>query len=235
MIQGFGKKSQLEKISKEQVAMSEKSSHEALEQRIQELEQAEEELRDNEKKYRSLFSNIPGMVYRGQSDWSTIIISNSEMVCGYSADAFKTKTVNWTELIHPDDKKRVIEEQFSQRREKKSIVQEYRIVTKDGSIRWVSDHKTWFYKEDGSFFGVDGIVYDISYRKEAEEELRETRDFLEGLITFANAPIIVWNSEAKITRFNNAFERLTGYEAREVVGKDFGILFPKNKQGASPF
>jgi PAS domain S-box-containing protein len=214
--------------------MSEKPSYEELEQRIQELEQtefrlkkAEQELRDTEEKYQSLFPNIPGMVYQGKSDWSTSIVSNSEMLCGYSVDEFNTQMVNWIELIHPDDKKLVIEEVIKLQRKQKYIIQEYRIVTKDGSIRWVSDHKTFVFKEDGSFFEVDGIVFDITDRKKDEENLRKTRDYLEGLINFANAPIIVWDPESRITRFNHAFERLTGYEAREILGKDLSILFPE--------
>jgi PAS domain S-box-containing protein len=214
--------------------MSEKPSYEELEQRIQELEQtefrlkkAEQELRDTEEKYQSLFPNIPGMVYQGKSDWSTSIVSNSEMLCGYSVDEFNTQMVNWIELIHPDDKKLVIEEVIKLQRKQKYIIQEYRIVTKDGSIRWVSDHKTFVFKEDGSFFEVDGIVFDITDRKKDEENLRKTRDYLEGLINFANAPIIVWDPESRITRFNHAFERLTGYEAREILGKDLSMLFPE--------
>jgi PAS domain S-box-containing protein len=220
--------------------MSEKPSYEELKQRIQELEQtefrlkkAEEELRDTEEKYQSLFSNIPGMVYRGKSDWSTSIISNSEMLCGYSVDEFNTQMVNWIDLIHPDDKKLVIEEAIKLQRKQKYVVQDYRIATKDGRMRWVSDHKTFVFKKDGSFEGVDGIVYDITHRKQTEEDLRETRDSLEGLLNFANAPIIVWDSEAKVTRFNHAFERLTGYESREVIGKDFSMLFPEASKDKS--
>jgi PAS domain S-box-containing protein len=69
-------------------------------------------------------------------------------------------------------------------------------------------------------------LQDITERKIAEEALRETRDYLESLIDFANAPIIVWDPGFTITRFNHAFERLSGYAAGEVVGKDLSILFP---------
>ena len=41
---------------------------------------------------------------------------------------------------------------------------------------------------------------DITERKRAEEELRETRDYLENLFNYANAPIIVWDAEFRITR-----------------------------------
>ena len=46
--------------------------------------------------------------------------------------------------------------------------------------------------------------------EERTSELRETRDYLDNLFNYANAPIIVWNPNYEITRFNHAFERLTG-------------------------
>ncbi len=67
----------------------------------------------------------------------------------------------------------------------------------------------------------------ITERISAEKELRETHNYLERLINHANAPIIVWDPKFKITRFNHAFERLTGYPADEVVGQKLSMLFPK--------
>ena len=64
-------------------------------------------------------------------------------------------------------------------------------------------------------------------------ELRETRDYLDNLINYANAPIIVWNPEYEITRFNRAFERLTRLNAAEVVGRKLDILFPQSSRESS--
>jgi PAS domain S-box-containing protein len=63
--------------------------------------------------------------------------------------------------------------------------------------------------------------------RQKEEELRETTDYLENLFNYANAPIIVWDPEFKITRFNHAFEHLTGYTADDVIGRELSILFPE--------
>jgi PAS domain S-box-containing protein len=57
-------------------------------------------------------------------------------------------------------------------------------------------------------------------------ELKETRDYLDNLFNHANAPIIVWDPDYTITRFNRAFERLTGRKAEEVLGTKLDILFP---------
>jgi PAS domain S-box-containing protein len=69
--------------------------------------------------------------------------------------------------------------------------------------------------------------------KERTKELRETRDYLDNLFNYANAPIIVWNPDYEITRFNQAFERLTGRTAEEVIGGKINILFPDDSHDES--
>ncbi|MDO9510517.1 MAG: CHASE3 domain-containing protein [Bacteroidales bacterium] len=58
------------------------------------------------------------------------------------------------------------------------------------------------------------------------EDRRETNEYLENLLDYANAPIIVWNMDYKITRFNKAFEALTGRTEKDVIGQSLEILFP---------
>lgn len=64
-------------------------------------------------------------------------------------------------------------------------------------------------------------------------EIDDSRDYLENLFNYANAPIIVWNPDSSITRFNHAFEHLTGYTADEVFGKKLNILFPQASRDES--
>ena len=74
---------------------------------------------------------------------------------------------------------------------------------------------------------LSGYRKELADRKRAEEELRETRDYLENLLNHANAPIIVWNPRSEITQFNHAFERLTGYRSEEVTGQPLSLLLPR--------
>lgn len=68
------------------------------------------------------------------------------------------------------------------------------------------------------------------YRKQAEsaEALQETNEYLENLFNHANAPIIVWDADGKITRFNHAFEEIAGVKAEQVLGKGMDFLFAEN-------
>ena len=73
---------------------------------------------------------------------------------------------------------------------------------------------------------IQVLLRDITERKQAEEELRRSASFLENLIDSANAPIIVWNADLRITRFNHAFERLAQRTADQVLGQPLDLLFP---------
>jgi len=69
--------------------------------------------------------------------------------------------------------------------------------------------------------------------KQAQEELQETRNYLENLFNYANALIIVWDPEFRITRFSRAFKHLTGYTAEEVIGQKLHLLLPEKSRDKS--
>jgi PAS domain S-box-containing protein len=80
---------------------------------------------------------------------------------------------------------------------------------------------------------IISVTRDITERKQAEEKLRQTNEYLENLFNYANAPIIVWNPEFRITRFNQAFEKITGKKSSDVIGKPLDILFPPDRVDGS--
>ncbi|MCX6690336.1 MAG: PAS domain-containing protein [Methanoregula sp.] len=77
------------------------------------------------------------------------------------------------------------------------------------------------------------ILTDITEKKQVEKNLRETTEYLNNLLNYANAPIIVWDPGFRITRFNHAFEHLTGRTEREVLGQSLDILFPAESRDTS--
>jgi PAS domain S-box-containing protein len=70
-------------------------------------------------------------------------------------------------------------------------------------------------------------------KRKSDELLIETNVYLTSLITYASNPIVTWDVDSKITRFNRAFEKLTGFSEAEVLGKDFDILFPQETRSNS--
>jgi len=76
-------------------------------------------------------------------------------------------------------------------------------------------------------------IYTINLRDEharTAEKLRETSEYLENLLAYTSAPIIVWDPSFKIVKFNRAFEKMTGLTAGEVIGKPLKILFPEENK-----
>jgi len=86
---------------------------------------------------------------------------------------------------------------------------------------------------DGKIVKLAGTFQNIDKYKMAEETLRETNEYLHKLIDYANAPIIIWDPAFRITRFNEAFENLTGLTEQEVIGQKIEILFPAECREAS--
>ena len=74
---------------------------------------------------------------------------------------------------------------------------------------------------------------EIAVRRATEASLRETSEYLDSLVGYANAPIIIWDREFRITRFNHAFELLTGRPESDVKGQPLTILFPAEQQERS--
>ena len=80
-----------------------------------------------------------------------------------------------------------------------------------------------------SYTSIRSLEKEIALRKQTESALRETSGYLNNLIDYANAPIIVWDPQFKVTRFNTAFESLTGRSATDILGCSLEILFPRDQ------
>jgi len=192
---------------------------------ITERKGAEKALQASVQKHKTLVENIPGMVYRAHPDWSAVIISGCEETCGYTEDELNSREGCWLSIIHPDDMERALEESAGLIKERKSIVQVYRIIAKSGENRWVEDHKTSLFSQEGRFVGIDGIVFDITERKRAEEELQKEKDFRNRLVQASPAFFVAIDAKGKTLMMNEAMLDAIGYTEKEVVGKDYLSTF----------
>jgi PAS domain S-box-containing protein len=190
--------------------------------------QTEKALGANEEKFRTLIHNIPGMVYRGRPDWTVEIIANSDIICGYSGKEFRSGEAHWPDLIHKEDRGRVFEEASQIEKKPERLIQEYRIIHKDGKTRWVKDQKISQFI-DGKFIGVNGIVYDITECKQAEERLRESEQKYRSLFENANDAIFIADTKTGIILdANKQAEKLTGRPKDEIIGIHQSKLHPSH-------
>ena len=103
-----------------------------------------------------------------------------------------------------------------------------------GTLSFGTRNRGAFSSEElGLMEAVTYLVTSALARKKIEDDLRGTSQYLENLITYANAPIIVWDTRYRILRFNHASEFLTGMPAGTVLGRSLEILFPEETRMTS--
>lgn len=89
----------------------------------------------------------------------------------------------WTERLHPEDRERILaaDERFEAGGE--SFSEEYRLLARDGSVVWVREEAVSIRGENGEPLYWQGVIYDVTKRREAEERLeyQALHDLLTGL------------------------------------------------------
>ena len=195
----------------------------------------EEALRENERKLAEqafMLANISDAVIAFDREYRiTYWNPSAERMFGYKASEVTGKS--GTDILRPIYVGVTREELRSGLRDRGHLEVEFVHQTRDGRTLNIESRSIVLRNDRGEDIGHLSVNRDITDRNQAEEAARETRDYLENLIDYANAPIIVWDPSFTITRFNHAFERLTGHPASEVVGQRLEVLFPEDERAAS--
>ncbi|UJP63707.1 PAS domain-containing protein [Mongoliitalea daihaiensis] len=133
---------------------------------------------------------------------------------------------DFLEVVHPEDRVKVDQAFNDALYHKKPYEIIHRLLDKNGQIKVVQEKSEITYDEFDKPIKATGTMQDITETVKTEEELKKSNQYLNNLFTYANAPIIVWDKDNKITKFNKAFENYTGRIERDVIGKGLEILFP---------
>ncbi|MDA8123325.1 MAG: PAS domain S-box protein [Deltaproteobacteria bacterium] len=173
----------------------------------------------------TLMDNVPGVVYRGLRDWSLVFAgADIERLSGYSAKDFLCKSVLWRTLIHPDDLE-MVKSRFREavKREEKVLRIEYRIVHRDGEVRWLADRRQLAYDAKGTFVHVDGLLLDISDRRRSEEALRLTQFAVDRAGDAA-----YWvKPDGRLIYVNDQACRVLGYSREELLSMSIHDVNPE--------
>jgi PAS domain S-box-containing protein len=103
---------------------------------------------------------------------------------------------------------------------------EFRIVTEDGSVRWLEDQSRVETNAGGTPVRAVGIVRDITARKNAEE----TQAHLAAIVTSSADAIVGKTLDGIVTSWNDAAERMFGYSAAEMIGHSIRRLIPADRR-----
>lgn len=146
---------------------------------------AEDALEQSARRFRTLVSNIPGIVYHCHNDagWTMDFISDHVFeITGYPASNFVGDEAQpFDSIIHPDDRKWVADKVADDVKHRRPFAVEYRVVKADGEIRWLTERGRALYSEEGEPEWLDGAIFDFTDRKNAEEEYYTHLHFLETI------------------------------------------------------
>jgi PAS domain S-box-containing protein len=143
---------------------------------ITEQKRLESDLRSEAERFRSLAEQIPAVVYiegaGGSGDSPVYISPKYEELLGYTPEERRARPTLWRELLHPADRERVLEaEQHAS--DERPFSQDYRMIAKDGRVVWVHDVTLPVRDAAGEVLCYQGVMYDITEQKRAEQELAQ--------------------------------------------------------------
>jgi len=151
--------------------------------------QAEDELRAAEAKYRALVEQLPAIVYGlsfGETVWTSYISPQVETLLGFTPAEWLADPELWIKQLHPDDRERVLAEVGKTGAEGRPLNVEYRTLARDGRALWFHNQATLVLDAAGRPFYSYGIMFDITGRKRAEEQMRQNAARAEALARVAS-------------------------------------------------
>ena len=185
-----------------------------------------EKTKKNKDSYRNqvLLDNLPGMVYRCLNDknWTMKFVSEKCFeLTGYRSDEIiENRVISYNDLILPEDRRIIWKNLQKAMADKTSFIEEYRIKTKEGKIKWVWEQGRAVKYSKNKAIILEGFISDITEKKRSEEE----RTRLISAIEQSRDTIVITDIEGNILYANSAFEKLTGYKRDEIRGYNMRLL-----------
>ena len=196
-----------------------------LQRQIQALQRAEVALLSTQHRLQHLLSSSPAVIYTCKlcDDYgATFISDNVTAQLGYQPREFMEDSRFWIDRIHPEDAPQVRAE-MARLLERGHQILEYRFPHKDGTYRWVRDEIKLVLDSNSNLLEIVGAWYDITERKQAEEQVRDHA----ALLNIATDAIMVRDLDNRILFWNKAAERLYGWTAEEATGQSSKVLLYK--------
>ena len=159
-----------------------------------------------------------------------IQISNGcEKLYGHKAPEFLANNKLWFELIHPEDKHIVDDEDEILERGGK-VNKRYRIIRKDKAVRWVENKISPTFDETGKLIRIDGITWDITERKESEEKNKQDQERYRQIVEIAQEGIWTIDENSKTNFVNQKMADILGYKPEEMMGKEPFLFLEENEK-----
>ena len=189
----------------------------ALDKRAHQIERSRLALREKDRMLATLMSNLDGMVYRCRNDdqWTMEFVSDGCLgLTGYRPDELlQNKQVSFAQIEHPDDRVRVRDEIAAALKEKRRFFIEYRIICRDGTIKWVWERGVGIaVKRGATIVTIEGFIENVTERKLSTQALQQAERSFRSIFENATEGIFQTSLDGRYLNVNPALARIYGYD-----------------------
>ncbi len=141
---------------------------------VSELQAGRDATFEAEAKYRSLVEHIPAVVYLDpvDEDANSIYVSPQvQELLGITPEEWASDFYAWRHHVHPEDIDKAWEEYQQAYNDHTALNHEYRMIHEDGTVKWILEQAYPILDEDGKPWLIQGVMFDITERKKAEEQV----------------------------------------------------------------
>ncbi|MGC8865603.1 MAG: PAS domain-containing sensor histidine kinase [Bacteroidales bacterium] len=188
---------------------------------ITELKYAYAELEESRRRLQTLFSNLPGMVYRCKNDpnWTMEFISQGALeLTGYPPEVFiNNNRLSFNDIIHPDHRERLWNKWQDLLARHETFYDEYPIVTASGELKWVLERGCGVFDENGNLLALEGFIWDNTPYHQILEDLTAKAKELETANSMKDKLLSIIAHDLK-----NPLGNLIGYT--ELLLEDYSTL-----------
>lgn len=175
-----------------------------------------------------IFSNLPGMVFRclNETNWTIEFASvGCKALTGYSTtDLVNNSKVHYGDLIHPDDKQMVWDTIQSAIKRKRHYDLQYRIITKQGQVKWVSERGKATYDQYEQVVSLGGFITDISEGRLAEINLKKELNTSEAIAQISMELLKDTVTPLHVSRLVQEF-------VKTLSGSKFSVIYSPDESG----
>ncbi|WDP92392.1 MAG: PAS domain S-box protein [Desulfobacter sp.] len=179
------------------------------------------ELKSNEEKYRRLTENAKDMIYRmslpdGEYEY---VSPASETIFGFPPESWYANPILIQDIIHPDFHEYFKEKWQLLLKGELDPSYEYKILFEGDQTRWIHQRNVGIWDKKGGLIAIEGIVTDITDRRQAEETIQQSEALKQKMFTNIGDVIVIIDKEGTNRYKSPNIEKLFGWKPEEVVGK----------------
>ncbi|MFC2114586.1 PAS domain S-box protein [Bacteroidota bacterium] len=192
-----------------------------LEKELSKAKLIEEKVENREKELIALMGNIQGMVYQCRNDenWTMEFISDGCIeLTGYMAEEIvHNNFISFNDIILKSDRDYVWKEVQLALDVKEKWIIEYRIETKDGGQKWVWEQGLGRFDDAGKLLYLEGLILDVSYRKEIEQQLVESENKYRKIFNNILDAYYETTLDGVLLEISPSIKNILGYSRSEIL------------------